>query len=375
MVQSPPLDVEHATELLIARSAYSVTPKAVAHSLTSPSNQPCEDTWSAGEYNFFNDHTKDWYEWAVFDGHAGSRTSQYLKDHLPGITGEHLWEAKCMDQPDEPRIVSTIKKAFQNVDDAIIKEGGKRLQAGGALAEMVSNGVLAYSGSCALLALYDPLRSILRVANVGDSRAVLGRWNPISRKYVAMPLSVDQTGFNQDEVDRIAREHPDEEGIVDPKTGRVFGLAITRAFGDARWKWAEQLTRLAHERFFGPAPRPNGVVKTPPYITAEPEVTTTKVNSEGEHPDFLIMASDGLWDQLSSEDAVSCVQQWLDKNKPADFLGEIDGRPQETGKGTGKAVQGLVAMQVLTQEQSRIASKKEYWLTTNLHKCDRSRSW
>lgn len=225
-----------------------------------------------------------------------------------------------MDQLREAHIVNTIKKAFQHVDDFIVKEAGKRLQAGGPLAEMVATGAAAYSGSCALLALYDPARSILRVANVGDSRAVLGRWDPLSQNYVAIPLSVDQTGFNQDEVDRIAREHPGEEGIVDPKTGRVFGLAISRAFGDARWKWTEQLTRLAHEKYFGPSPRPNGVVKTPPYITAEPEVTTTKINSTGERPDFLIMASDGLWDQFSSEDAVTCVQQWLDKNKPVAFL-------------------------------------------------------
>lgn len=230
-----------------------------------------------------------------------------------------------MGQANEALIVSTIKKAFQHLDDAIVHEAGKRLQAGGPLAEMVATGAAAFSGSCALLALYDPARSILRVANVGDSRAVLGRWSSLSQSYIAMPLSVDQTGFNPDEVERITQEHPGEEGIIDPKSGRVFGLAITRAFGDARWKWAEELTQLAHEKFFGPAPRPNGVVKTPPYITAEPEVTTTKIQTAGPHPDFVILASDGLWDQFSSEDAVTCVQQWLNKNKPAAFLEEEQG--------------------------------------------------
>lgn len=189
----------------------------------------------------FKDEVKDWYEWAIFDGHAGSRTSQFLKDNLPKVVGEHLWEAKCMNKPNEALIVSTIKKAFQSVDDEIIKESGKTLQAGGPFAEMVTTGAIAYAGSCALMALYDPVRSILRIANVGDSRAVLGRWNSASQRYEAMPLSVDQTGFNQDEVERIAADHPGEEGIVDPESGRVFGLAITRAFGDARWKWAEEL--------------------------------------------------------------------------------------------------------------------------------------
>lgn len=316
----PAMTVEMATELLLARSSFAITPTTVAHSVTSPSNSPCEDTSGSGIFNLFNDPAKDWCEWTVFDGHAGPRTSQYLKDSLPVAVGDALWQAKCMQQPRDAHIVSTIKKAFQQLDNDIVMEAGKRLQAGGPLAEMVALAAAATSGSCALMALYDPARSILRVANVGDSRAVLGRWNPVSHKYVAMPLSVDHTGFNQEEVTRIEREHPDEEGIVDPKSGRVFGLAISRAFGDARWKWPNDLTQLVHEKFFGPAPRPNGVVKTPPYITAEPDITTTKVNTSEDHPDFLIMASDGLWDHFSSEDAVTCVQQWLDKNKPAAFL-------------------------------------------------------
>jgi pyruvate dehydrogenase phosphatase len=42
-------------------------------------------------------------------------------------------------------------------------------------------------------------------------------------------------------------------------------------------------------------------------LTAEPEVTETRVR-EG---DFLILASDGFWDYFSSEDAVTCVGEWV----------------------------------------------------------------
>lgn len=175
------------------------------------------------------------------------------------------------------------------------------------------------SGSCALMALFDPTKGVLRVANTGDSRAVLGRWE--GGKYVAHAMSNDHTGFNQDEVARLREEHPGED-VVDEKTGRVFGIAVTRAFGDSRWKWSEDLTRRVHEMFFGPAPRPNGVVKTPPYLTAEPEVQETKIQT-GEHPDFLIMASDGLWDQMSNQDAVTCVQMWLEQNNPTAFIKDL----------------------------------------------------
>ena len=188
----------------------------------------------------------------------------------------------------------------------------------GDLSETISIIASALSGSCALMALFDPAHSILRVANVGDSRAVLGRWEADVGQYVAKPMSIDQTGFNAKEVERLKQEHPDED-VVDPKTGRVHGIAVSRAFGDSRWKWPQELSQLVREKFWGPRPRPEGLIKTPPYLTAEPEIMETKVEI-GQHPDFLIMASDGLWDVMSSEDAVTCVAQWLDKYRPAQFL-------------------------------------------------------
>lgn len=120
--------------------------------------------------------------------------------------------------------------------DALPLQGHHRhsrqlIQQGGPLAQVVSGAAHAFSGSCALLALYDPTHSVLRLANVGDSRAVLGRWN--GTKYVCEPMSVDHTGFNPDEVSRLQREHPGEHGIVDPRSGRVHGLATSRAFGDS----------------------------------------------------------------------------------------------------------------------------------------------
>lgn len=175
----------------------------------------------------------------------------------------------------------------------------------------------AFSGSCALLSMYDPNTTKLRVACVGDSRAVLGRWDPIEEKYTCKPLSADQTGFNQSEFDRITGEHPDEEGILDPKTGRLLGIAVTRAFGDHRWKWDNEFIKQLQYKFWGPAPRPNS--KTPPYMTAEPVITETdivavdsKSRDRNHKSDFLIMASDGLWDRISSDHAVELVHRWLE---------------------------------------------------------------
>lgn len=325
-IHSPAMDLHRAQEVLETRSGYSVTNQTVAHSCQLASNIPCEDTMSSGSYTFFNDPAKDWCEWAIFDGHAGPQTSGLLKKMLPGTVGEELAKTRCLDRPYSPNdshIINTIKKAFVSFDHELINSAREHVELRkGGRAQTISATAAAQAGSCALLALFDPVQSVLRVANTGDSRAVLGRWDEDSQKYAVEVMSTDQTGFNPDEVARLNEEHPDEQP-VDPKTGRVLGIAVSRAFGDARWKWPNEVTRRAHELFCGPAPRPNDVVKTPPYLTAEPEVTETKIE-RGAHPDFLIMASDGLWDQISSEDAVACVQMWLEKNKPSDFLEKLN---------------------------------------------------
>ena len=323
--QVPMMDMTTAQEFLELRATHSVTAKAVAHSCQLPSNLPCEDAVHSGVYELFHDALKDWAVWSVFDGHAGPRTAQLLKEFLPVIVGGKLYEDKCLDRsyvPNDYQIIRTIKNAFTELDHDILLEASQRVQSGeGDLAHGIHITAAALSGSCALLALFDPARSILRVANTGDSRAVLGRWDAKAGKYVAQPMSIDQTGFNQSEVERLDREHPNEASSVDPKTGRVHGIMISRAFGDARWKWPNELSKMVQEKFFGPPPRPDGMIKTPPYLTAEPEVMETEVQT-GERPDFLIMASDGLWDNMSSEDAVTCVQMWLDKNRPDKFIEE-----------------------------------------------------
>lgn len=319
----PAMDLERAQDYLQLRAGYSVTTSAVGHSCQLPSNLPCEDTEHAGAYTLFNDGKRDWCTWSIYDGHAGPRTSQLLQQSLPAFVGAQLWDARCMTRayiPEDWQITQTIKKAFKLMDGEILREAETAMRAGVNLAHSVGIMSPALSGSCALFALFDPANSVLRVANTGDSRAVIGRWDAAESQYVAQAMSVDQTGFNQEEVKRLREEHPDEDP-VDPKTGRVFGIAISRAFGDARWKWSEHLTRTVHEKFWGPAPRPNNVIKTPPYLTAEPEIMETKIQA-GPKPDFLIMASDGLWDLISNEDAVTCVNSWLDKYKPDAFVAE-----------------------------------------------------
>lgn len=130
---------------------------------------------------------------------------------------------------------------------------------------------MGHAGSTASTAVL--LGDRILVANVGDSRVVA------SRAGLAVPLSVDHKPNRSDERQRI-----EQAGgfVIWAGTWRVGGiLAVSRAFGD-------KLLR--------------------PYVVADPEIQEEEI----EGVDFIIIASDGLWDVISNEEAVSLVQNFTD---------------------------------------------------------------
>jgi pyruvate dehydrogenase phosphatase len=163
----------------------------------------------------------------------------------------------------------------------------------------------AYAGAVAMLAFYDQAAGEVKVALTGDLRAVRGRF--VNGQWETKVLTVEQDGDNPAEAERIRNEHPDEPDVV--KNGRVLGFQPSRMFGDAQLKWSMETQQLIWRKFLGL--RPRDVVKTPPYITAEPVVTTTDVKAG----DFLILGCDGLWESLNSEEAVTLVGAWLDEER------------------------------------------------------------
>jgi len=182
----------------------------------------------------------------------------------------------------------------------------------------------ALSGSCALMALLDPSRRDLYVACTGDSRAVAGIWEENedgTGTWRVEVLTEDQTGRNENEAKRMRSEHPASEAEDVILRGRVLGgLEPTRAFGDARYKWPREVQETLYKAFFeksGKAVRPTpALLKTPPYVIATPVVTHRKLSlpdSKSSEPKptsalkFLVLATDGLWDELSSEEVVTLV--------------------------------------------------------------------
>ncbi|AQK78584.1 putative protein phosphatase 2C 30 [Zea mays] len=112
----------------------------------------------------------------------------------------------------------------------------------------------------------------LFVANVGDCRAVLG-----SHSGIATALTSDHTAAREDERRRIESSG----GYVSCGSSGVWRvqdcLAVSRAFGDASMK---------------------------AWVTCEPEVSRRRLTPDCR---FLVVASDGLWNKVSCQEAVDVV--------------------------------------------------------------------
>jgi pyruvate dehydrogenase phosphatase len=281
------------------------------------SNSPCEDevvqaTFSvpSGRWSFFG----------VYDGHSGWDTAVYLREHLVAAVSGALADLyhsllptspspeDARPEPSTEDVEKTLKSTFEEVDDDLVHGALERVLASSNPRTAATRALgPAYSGACALLAFYDSHSRLLHVAVTGDSRAVLGRriaapneHDPPS--YEVHVLSVDQDGHNAAEATRLEAEHPGEAVV---RNGRVLGMGPARAFGDARYKWPRDVQETLKRDHLGRSPIRE--VKTPPYLTAEPEVIAVHVQPG----DFLVLASDGLWEALNNEDAVGLVGWWL----------------------------------------------------------------
>jgi pyruvate dehydrogenase phosphatase len=87
--------------------------------------------------------------------------------------------------------------------------------------------------------------------------------------------------------------------------------------GDARYKWPAYIQDTVLPFLFPSKRRlipPN--YHTPPYITAAPEVTHYQRDASDQ---FLIMATDGLWDEISSETSVGIVAELVKKQFSGNF--------------------------------------------------------
>ncbi|KAL0559752.1 hypothetical protein IC582_000119 [Cucumis melo] len=221
----------------------------------------------------------------VYDGHGGPEASRFVNKHLFPYMHKFASEQGGLSE-------DVIKKAFNATEEEFLRLVKRALPA---------NPQIASVGSCCLVGAISNTK--LYVANLGDSRAVLGRrgsGNKIT-PVVAERLSTDHN-VGVDEVRKeVIALHPDDSHIVVYTRGvwRIKGIIqVSRSIGDVYLKKPEFNRDPIFQQFGNPVPLKR------PVMTAEPSILTRELKPQDL---FLIFASDGLWEQLTDEAAVEIV--------------------------------------------------------------------
>jgi len=177
------------------------------------------------------------------------------------------------------------------------------------------------AGTCALCAYIDTRDNLLYVANLGDSRAVLGKQSACMEGLIeAVEVTVDHNIKTDTERHRIRSSHPEDEDVITERwddfeyAWLLKGRArFSRSIGDVIFKDPEQAEFYnaclsendAHRRMM-PLPKLGK-----PYLSNRAEVTSRRI-VKGDF--FLVMGCDGLWDEMSSDQVCSVVQCLIAKH-------------------------------------------------------------
>ncbi|KAL0585339.1 hypothetical protein ABG067_004871 [Albugo candida] len=230
----------------------------------------------------------------VFDGHNGFDTASHLQAHLVEIM---LSNKKFVSNPRD-----AVKESCQQIDETILRNQNqswapRRLlsyahhkEVMGRMQSTQNLQPISFSGATGVFAIMmkdkrqdcgsqngktldDGISTKILIGNVGDSRAVLAQSDGLARD-----ITKDHKASDAFEKRRIEASG----GFV--HNGRLDGiLAISRGFGD-----------LAH--------------KQDGHLISDPDVFEHVIGVKDE---FLLLASDGLFDVLNSQQAVNLIRRKL----------------------------------------------------------------
>ena len=240
--------------------------------ITKPVNYNKENNWPKASY------------FAVFDGHGGSKCADFLRDNLLKLI--------CNNNYFPNDIPKAIKTGFADADQIFleyaIKDGG----------ELLDN-----SGSCGLVLLV--VNNLLYIGNVGDSRCLISQKNFKIQKDVTRDhkpnypyekeriisnggkIYQTQTLINEDNLSTNAI-------LLGPHRVSPGNLSVSRTVGDAMAK----LEILGGNKN---------------VVISEPDIYVFDLNKDD--VDYLFLACDGVYDQLTSRDVFKCIDIIIEQNK------------------------------------------------------------
>lgn len=217
------------------------------------------------------------YLFAVLDGHGayGHDVSSFIRENFPIIIEDSLQR--------EMSSLSIEKSLYQSISKLS--------------KDLVESGIeISFSGST-LISVFI-FGALCVCANIGDSRAVLGR---LEKSWEAVALSQDHNTLRLDERTRILNSNGriaqsrNENGVFQGPQ-RVWlmdedypGIAMTRSVGD-------KISKVVG-------------------VSNDPEVVIRRLAPEDK---FIILASDGVWEKLSNEEAIKVVSKYWNENRVED---------------------------------------------------------
>jgi serine/threonine protein phosphatase PrpC len=200
----------------------------------------------------------------IYDGHGGTWVSKYLERNMP-----NYYMDKKFTPPFSPEYHEQV---FRLVQSQLLKNS------------------LGYSNgsTCLLNLMYKHKESIhLNIVNLGDSRLSIVYSNGVSK-------SITKDHKPDDSVEKSRLEKMGGEVYKDSESVyRIGDLSLSRAFGDG---------------------------DNAPYISQKPDVFYKKITLETK---YIIMACDGLWDVIESEEIGQVLNDIIKKKNPDNLAVEL----------------------------------------------------
>ncbi|KAJ3177663.1 [Pyruvate dehydrogenase [acetyl-transferring]]-phosphatase 1, mitochondrial [Gaertneriomyces sp. JEL0708] len=319
------------------------------------SNVPCEDRW------LVKDLDKNGYMVGVLDGHIGGDCADYALEHLPRYIQDRISKVGSWFRKATPEAVSAaLKTAFETLDQELLALPARLIPGFEAhtaasiaamsesLRQELCNKIWpGFAGACAVVAYVRG--SDVWIAHAGDCAAV----RVSSQSDVPVFVTAEHSGKNKAEIERLKKEHPGEEDTVmivrpneEPSPGetevqpRVIGcLQPTRTFGDGHSKWSVDWQEKLQPIFdLHPVGRRYSIFehcKTPPYVTASPDVTYLPNNQKGS---YVVLCCDGVTDYL----------------KPAEITATIEKSQREPSSRDGGNLAASLARQAMGGSDERV---------------------
>lgn len=223
----------------------------------------------------------------VFDGHSGGEIANYAAaNFVKVLTSNQRFHTG--------RLEVTLQETFLQLDERMTTVEGqqqlvrimKGLEEGAQVSETNAHSI---AGSTACVVVLRGQQVV--VASVGDSRAVLAQAG------TAVELTVDHKPDLSEEKRRIRRAG----GTIEDN--RVLGiLNLSRGLGDFEYKHNPDLAQEEQ------------------MVTAFPDIKSVTLTKDTQ---FLVLATDGVWDMFSPQECVDFVSARMNKQSLEKTLREL----------------------------------------------------